>query len=239
LNALVIGHRGARAVAPENTLAGLRRGLADGADGLEFDVRALADGHAALLHDATVDRTTDGAGPLAGYDRAAVAKLDAGARFAAAFRGERVPLLADVLDEFLGRTSLALEMKEVLPDAVLDAIGRAVAARPGATLRMASFQPDAVDRARERLPRVPRALILPAGDAPPSAATVRALSLSGLFAPDPDVTAAYARDVRALDLALWVYTVNDPGRARDLGALGAGAIITDDPATIRSGIRGG
>ncbi len=239
MSTLVIGHRGARAVAPENTQAGLRRGLADGADGLEFDVRMLGDGSAALMHDATVDRTTNGTGALARFDRASLATLDAGVRFSAAFRGERVPLLDPVLGEFLGRTSLALEMKEVLTDRVLEEIERAVDARPTARLRLASFQVAAVESVRERLPRIPRALILPEGGAVPSPAAVKSLGLWGLVAPDPDVTAAYARDVRGLGLALWIYTVNDPERALELAALGANAIITDDPASIRARMRAG
>jgi glycerophosphoryl diester phosphodiesterase len=230
----VIGHRGARARAPENTLASFRRALSDGADGLEFDVRSLGDGTPAVLHDATVDRTTDGRGRLARFDRAGLARLDAGTSFAPSFAGERVPLFAEVLEEFLGRTILCVEMKEVLPASSLDLLAVALAARPSAPLILASFRPEAVEDVRDRLPEVPRALILPEGAGLPSREVAGRLSLWGVSAPDRDVDARFAREAAARGLALWVWTVNDPSRAEALAALGATGIITDDPATVRA-----
>lgn len=235
----IIGHRGARAVAPENTRAGLRRGLADGADGLEFDVRALGDGRPVLLHDATVDRTTDGCGPLAWHDAASVARLDAGRGFGAEYAGERVPFLEDVLDELLGRTTLAIEMKEVLPPASLDVVVAARRERPDAPMIVASFLPGALAAARLRLPDVPRALILPVGQGLPPPTLAGAADLWGVFAPDADVDAALVEEARRRGLTLWVYTVNDPARAASLAALGVEAIITDDPARIRTTLRSG
>ena len=232
----VIGHRGARACAPENTLVSLRRGLADGADGLELDVRALADGTPVLMHDASVDRTTDGHGALNSFDRTTILRLDAGTRFHHSFAGERVPLLADVLAEFLGRTFLAIELKEVLPNVALDVLAHAHSAHPAAPMILASFRIDALVRARGRLPDVPRALILPKGDPIPSVALSRELGLWGVFAPDRDVDERAAHDARARELALWVYTVNDEDRAAALVTLGATGIITDDPGMIRAGL---
>src|SRR5262245_47667531 len=93
----IVGHRGARGVAPENTLAGLRRGIADGADALEFDVRVLRDGTPVLLHDPTLNRTTNGHGEIAQMIADDLREVDAGRSFSATFAGERVPRLADVL----------------------------------------------------------------------------------------------------------------------------------------------
>jgi glycerophosphoryl diester phosphodiesterase len=234
LPARIVGHRGARAVAPENTLAGLRRGLADGADALEFDVRVLRDGHPVLMHDATVDRTTGGCGPVASFDLAAARSLDAGARFAPAFAGERVPSLGDVLQELLGRAILAVEMKEVLPNPALEVLADARRTRPGAPLILASFQEAALERAASRLPDVDRALVLPQGRGLPPPDVAGRLGLWGVFAPQRDADRRLADDARARGLALWVYTVNRPDRAARLVALGAGGIITDDPARIRA-----
>src|SRR3954452_18398025 len=88
---LVLGHRGASAYAPENTFAAFDLAVEMGADGIETDVRATRDGVLVLLHDETVDRTTDGTGVVAELNRAQVDALDAGSWFGVAYAGERVP----------------------------------------------------------------------------------------------------------------------------------------------------
>ena len=93
----VIGHRGAAAVAPENTLASLRRAKELGAGWVEFDVKLTRDGAAVLIHDERLERTTDGRGEVARTTLAELRKLDAGAWFDPAFAGERVPTLGDAL----------------------------------------------------------------------------------------------------------------------------------------------
>jgi glycerophosphoryl diester phosphodiesterase len=93
----VVGHRGAAGRAPENTRAAFRLGWELGADMVELDVRLTADGHPVVLHDATLDRTTNGTGPVAERTLAEIQALDAGARFGPAFAGERVPTLTEAL----------------------------------------------------------------------------------------------------------------------------------------------
>ena len=106
----VLAHRGWSGRAPENTLAAFR--LAAGAGfGFELDVGLTADGHAVVLHDDTLDRTTDGHGPLDHASLAEVRRLDAGSWFSPAFRGERVPLFTEVLDEFGGVVPIDVEIK--------------------------------------------------------------------------------------------------------------------------------
>jgi len=115
---LCIGHRGASALAPENTLAAFETAIVDGADGLEFDVRLTRDGVPIVLHDAALDRTTSGRGAVAALDLASIRRLDAGAWFGARFRGERVPTLAETLDLARGRCAVNIELKEEGGDAV-------------------------------------------------------------------------------------------------------------------------
>ncbi len=100
----VIGHRGASGSFPENTLLAFREAIREGADAVELDVRLSADGVPVVLHDATLDRTTDGRGPVAGMPLAALQELDAGS-------GERIPALVDVLEELSG-TPIIIEIKE-------------------------------------------------------------------------------------------------------------------------------
>jgi len=112
----VVGHRGAAAHAPENTIASLELGVREGADDVEFDVQRTADGVPVLLHDETCDRTTDGSGPLRERTSAAVSALDAGSWFGPSFAGERVPTLAAVC-EWAGRNAagLSVELKQPAP----------------------------------------------------------------------------------------------------------------------------
>src|SRR4051812_14588222 len=88
---IAVAHRGANRVAPENTLPAYEAAIALGCDYVEIDVRATRDGHLVLLHDRTVDRTTDGTGHAAEMDFATIRALDAGVKFGDAFRGTRVP----------------------------------------------------------------------------------------------------------------------------------------------------
>jgi glycerophosphoryl diester phosphodiesterase len=93
----VVGHRGAPAHAPENTLASFRRAAADGAHGIEFDVHRSCDGVFVVVHDFLVDRTTNGSGLVSDLHSEVLLSLDAGSWFSPAFSGEQVPLLAEVL----------------------------------------------------------------------------------------------------------------------------------------------
>src|SRR5579871_7007541 len=94
----VLGHRGGRALAPENTLAAFRNAIKLGIDYVEVDVRATKDGHLVIMHDRTVDRTTNGTGAVKDLDFAAIRALDAGIKFDPRYAGEKVPTLDEVLE---------------------------------------------------------------------------------------------------------------------------------------------
>lgn len=123
---MVIGHRGASDEAPENTIAAFSRALELGADGFEFEVQMTKDGHAVVIHDAMLDRTTTGSGPVFDATLEEVRGFDAGAWFGTDFVNERVPLLDDVLE--LPASVFELEIKawgRPVLDAVLAAVDRA------------------------------------------------------------------------------------------------------------------
>ena len=104
--AVVVAHRGYSAVAPENTLAAFRAAIEAGAPAAECDVYCTSDGHVVLLHDNTVDRTTDGTGPITGMTLEQVKQLDAGSWKGEQYKGEPVPTLAETLELVKGRCSL-------------------------------------------------------------------------------------------------------------------------------------
>jgi len=147
----ILGHRGAPREAPENTLAGLRRALELGLDGFEYDLRACATGEAVLMHDATLDRTTDASGPLARRTVPELFGIDAGAWFGRRFRGEPVPLLDEALDivaDTPGRAPLhMIELKE--PGLVASVAGKLRALELERSARVASFLREIVLEARD------------------------------------------------------------------------------------------
>lgn len=100
----IIGHRGASGQQPENTLVSFQEAIAEGADMIELDVCALATGQVVVMHDNTVNRTTDGNGPITDFDLANLQKLDAG-------DGQHVPLLVEVLDLIHKRMPINIEIK--------------------------------------------------------------------------------------------------------------------------------
>lgn len=108
----IIAHRGARAERPENTLASTRRAIEAGATAVEVDARTTKDGHLVLLHDATLEHTTNGKGPVNDITVAELRKLDAGSHFSPEYKGEPVATLAEVLQECRGKIDVLLDLKE-------------------------------------------------------------------------------------------------------------------------------
>lgn len=111
----IVVHRGANALAPENTLASADSALSYGATWVEVDVRTSKDGVLFNLHDETLDRTTNGHGRLAGYTAAEISRLDAGAWFSSHFVGTPVPTIADMLDHLKGRANVFFDVKHGTP----------------------------------------------------------------------------------------------------------------------------
>jgi glycerophosphoryl diester phosphodiesterase len=107
----VVGHRGAMGHAPENTMASFRKGVELGAPMVELDIHLSADGRLVVIHDDTLNRTTNGSGPVGDLTADEIGRLDAGSWFSPDFAGERVPMLDEVLDWARGRVGLVIELK--------------------------------------------------------------------------------------------------------------------------------
>lgn len=148
--------------APENTLAGIELAIGFGADAIEIDVHCTADGVLVLLHDDTVDRTTNGSGNVHAMTLTEVRRFDAGARlFAPRFAGERIPTLAEVIDLTRGKALLQIEVKQKgIEEAVAAAVRDASAV---ADCEVHSFYPSVVRRMREVEPRMACAFLTGGG----------------------------------------------------------------------------
>ncbi|KAA5605393.1 glycerophosphodiester phosphodiesterase [Roseospira marina] len=233
----VIAHRGACASAPENTLAAFRRAHELGARWVEFDVKLTADGRPVVFHDNTLDRTTDGSGPMADTPLAALGDLDAGKWFDPDFAGELVPTLEEVLD-LLVEMDLGANMelkpcpgREAETAAVALDVARGLWPTEAPPLLMSSFSRVALDTARQIAPQWPRGLLVEAltDDWRAAAQEVEAWSIH--CAQDPLGPAAVAEMLDA-GYRVMVYTVNDPGRALNMWDWGVHAIFTDRPEVL-------
>jgi len=251
---LVIGHRGAAGVTPENTLESFRRGVADGASIVETDLHATRDGALVLLHDDDVARTTDGAGRIAELTLAEARRLDAGHRFEenGSFpwrgRGLRIPTLEEAFEALPG-VRFNIEIKEPAPgvaERTLETIARA-----GRTdLTLLAAEKDAIMATiREAVARTGIRVaigacvgdvvrcIRAALDGSPPPPGVMALQIPPDFGGRPVVTPELMRFAHANDVQVHVWTINDPAQMRALLDLGVDGIISDHPARVRDLLR--
>lgn len=225
----LFAHRGGGALAPENTLAGIRLAARLGYRGVEFDVMLSRDGTPVLIHDETLERTTDGAGYVARTPIAELRRLDAGSRFHRAFAGEAIPGLEEAVAccASLGLTANV----EIKPAAGLDqetggSVGRMLAtAEPGAVL-LSSFSQAALAAARLAAPALPRALLV---DAVPSDWQLRlhGLECLALHCAARHLTPELAGALVAAGVPFACYTVNSRAAAAQLFAAGAASLFTD------------
>lgn len=226
----IIAHRGGGALAPENTLAGLRLAARLGCGGVEFDVMLATDGVPVLIHDETLDRTTTGRGRVAALDSATLVRLDAGSRHHPAFAGEPVPTLEEAL-RFCAALGLWANV-EIKPAAGQEAeTGRVVARHAAAAtgkLLLSSFSSVALRAAADEAGRLPRALLV---DAIPADWRERMMEADAcaLHSAANALEADAVRAVRVAGFPLACYTVNRHDEAERLFAMGVSAVFTDRP----------
>ena len=228
----VIGHRGAAAAAPENTLASLRRAKELGAAWVEFDVKLTRDGVPVLIHDDRLERTTDGAGRVADTSFAALRRLDAGGWFGPAFRGEQVPTLDEAL-------ALCAELGLGINVEIKPCPGRAAETAHITLERLqavwptdcpapliSSFAPACLAVAQKIAPSLPRGyLCVRLSRQWP--AQLAQFGCRTLHASHSWIRRGQVAQLAARGVPLLLYSVNDGARARDLLARGATAVFTD------------
>lgn len=233
----IIGHRGACAYAPENTLASIRKAAAQGARWVEFDVRLTREGDLVLMHDDNVKRTTNGRGRVLDLTLVELGALDAGAWFGGDFAGERVPTLVEtiaLLAELGLGANIEIKTGKSEARATAEALARILAAhwRAAAPPLISSFEVPALEAMQAIAPHWPRGLLLKeiGGDWRGLLDRLGAATLNVDHRPLDAGKVAIARQAGRPVLC---YTVNDPARARQLFAWGVSAVFTDRPDALR------
>lgn len=238
LKPLIIAHRGASTYAPENTIAAFQVAFELGADGIELDVTLTRDGVPVVIHDDTVDRTTDGSGAVAQMTLTEIRSLDAGSWYNAQFRGERIPTLADVLQAFGRRGVINIELKgsELKGDGLEAAVIQAVeSAGLQQSVILSSFNPIRLWRAARISPQIERGLLYT--DTLPIylrrawlRPIVRPTALHPFY---QMVTPGYVRWAQVMGYAVNTWTVDDPIEMKRLIGLEVNAIITKKPDLLK------
>ena len=231
---IVIAHRGDKTHAPENTLAAFKLAAEKGADAIEFDVKLTADGQVIVLHDQTVDRTTNGTGKMSELPFAALRNLDAGAWFSEAFPGERIPTLDEVFETVGKRLYMNVELTNYATpgDDLVPKVVELVK-KHGLQNRVlfSSFFARNLMKARSLLPEVPRGLLCMPGLV---GFWGRTFTWRGdYFALHPhlaDADPGLVNRVHAAGKRVHVWTVNAEEDLKRMIGLGVDAIFTDDPA---------
>lgn len=234
----IVAHRGGGALAPENTIAALRCGLAYGFRAVEFDVMLSQDGIGMVIHDQHFGRTVAGLGSVDGTAAADLARRDAGAWFDPVFSGEPVPYFTEVLDYCQAqRIWMNIEIKPApgheaatgrwVAQATGDRFATAIAAGDPAGLPLlSSFSMAALAAAQAAVPALPRACLF--DTLPPDwPAQAGALGAVAIHTNHLHLTPALARAVKAAGYGLFCYTVNTPQRAREILDWGVDAFCTD------------
>ncbi len=239
---VVIAHRGASLVAPENTLTAYRQAMEQGAQVAETDVHLSQDGAVIVIHDKTLDRTTDGRGKVAEQNLGVLRTLDAGAWFGVAHVGEPLPTLAKLLALVRDKMVLCIEIK-----AKPDEGGERIAARIRDLLDASggrdqaiifSFYPRQIAAAKAAMPEVPALfLVEPRKGAVPYPTGVltmaRSLGADLIGLDQRRTTAAFVAQAQAAGFPVFVYTVDAPARIQAMVEAGVDGIITNAPAATQ------
>lgn len=230
----LVGHRGAGGLAPENTFPSFELALALGVDAVEIDVHLSRDGIPVVIHDHTVDRTTDGRGAVGSFTVEQLKELDASGRFRQTQPGARIPTFDEVLAWARGRTRLVIELKGTEhPGLVGATIDRIRESKMVDNVFLISFDHVALREVHEQAPEILTGALYFARPADPlaiaSSAGVDALCPQWSMATAIDVVAAHAAG-----LAVCVWTTNEPMEIRASIAAGVDAVTSDFPDRVRA-----
>jgi glycerophosphoryl diester phosphodiesterase len=235
---MVFAHRGASAFAPENTLISFQKAVESGAEAIELDVKLSSDNEVIVLHDQTLDRTTDGSGDLRTHTLASLRKLDAGSKFDPKFSGEKIPTLREVLDVFGKKIKINIELTNYASpgdELVTLVVSLVRQFKLEEQVMFSSFNPGNLRKARTLCREIPNGLLALEG-----AAGWLARSQFTMWVPHEalhpyykDVTETLIQREHAHGRRVHIWTVNLEAQMRQLYSWGTDAIFTDDPLLAR------
>jgi glycerophosphoryl diester phosphodiesterase len=232
---LNIAHRGASGSCPENTITAFRAAIEAGADMCELDVRLTRDGAVVVIHDDTVDRTTDGTGAIAAMTLAEIKRLDAGAKFDKRYMRETVPTLDEVFELVNGRCSLNIELKS---DGLEAKVSELVRSRDAFRWTLvSSFDWAALARIRHIAPELRVGLLASRWPARlvGAATEMKADAINPSF---DIITEDLCIAAHSRELNVYAWTVDEPAAMRRLIAAGVDGIMTNRPERLREVIGG-
>jgi glycerophosphoryl diester phosphodiesterase len=236
---LVFGHRGAKAYAPMNTLPAFELALRQGADGIELDVHFSRDRELVVMHDFTVDATTNGHGRVSEMSLAQLRQLDAGSWFGEAFKGVQIPTLGEVFEAVGKKLFINVEIKVETPDT--NGLEQAVAhgiAQFGLQERViaSSFDLPVLERFRRFMPDVPIGFLHSSIPSEAEKGKMLDLHFEAVHPHHTLIDSAYIDWAKVNGYRVNTWTVNDPTRAVELRDLGVDGIISDNPDVILSAL---
>ncbi|MEX2751635.1 MAG: glycerophosphodiester phosphodiesterase [Candidatus Freyarchaeota archaeon] len=219
---LIIAHRGASFYEPENTLRAVRRALEFGVDGVEVDVRSTIEGNIVVIHDETVDRTTNGSGRVRDMSLVELRSLDAG-------KGEKIPILEEVLELVGNKAMLIIELKTGgIEERVLSIVEKYDALN---RVMFSSFIHGSVKRVKELNSEAKTGVIIRSSPVNPSmlALDARAENICAYY---KYVSWEMVQNVHSHGLNIFAWTVDDANTAENLIMLGVDGIVTNKPHII-------
>ncbi|HEY9790453.1 MAG TPA: glycerophosphodiester phosphodiesterase [Candidatus Obscuribacterales bacterium] len=236
---LIIAHRGGRRWAPENTLAAFKRSVDAHVDGIELDIHRCKTGELIVIHDETLQRTTNGAGLVKDKTLAELKSLDAGSWYKPEFKDERLPLLSEVLDLVDGKCSVNVEIKDTpiaypgIDDALIELLSHY---KYPEKIIVSSFDHAILKSFHAKAPQYKVGFL----DAAIPASIGEYAQIVGATAWNPDyevLRTDAVTDAHAAGLKIFTWTVNKPEEWNKLNKMGVDGIITDDPVGAIEALR--
>ena len=225
-----IAHRGASGIAPENTLAAFKEAIEIGVDAVELDLQGTADGQVVVIHDGSLDRTTDQSGQIKDTSLQTIKQADAGSWFDPKFAGESVPTLTEALVSIADNAIALLEIKDVsITESVVRTVQKMDMVEQSVII---SFNSSAIQTVRSLEPRLPTGYIIGSKENIQPIQLCQQLGLLGSNLLNVDhslVTEDFIYEIRRRGITLWCWTVDDIDRMRELEELGIQGITSNRP----------
>lgn len=240
---LIFAHRGAKRVAPENTLPAFEAAIRLGADGVELDVQYSSDGKLVIFHNLELEKTSSGTGRVTAHTFEELRQLDAGSYFGPEFAGTCIPTLDEVLELAKGKLLVNIELKslEITGARIgVDVVAAVRAHQMADDVVISSFNPFALRFSKRAGPEIEHGLLL----APDTTnwtrwgLTIRYSLADGLHPEVVMVTEDYVAAAHKRKMPVRAWTVNDEAKVRELAAFGVDAIISDTPDVALAVLRG-